>query len=50
MHTLLDEAERVIEVGPGRPLRGFFRGMEMLGDTPLDAVTNLTSAHHAFSD
>jgi [acyl-carrier-protein] S-malonyltransferase/trans-AT polyketide synthase/acyltransferase/oxidoreductase domain-containing protein len=49
MHTLCDlRAERIVEIGPGRPLRGFFRGLgDKLGDTRLDAVTNLTSARQA---
>jgi [acyl-carrier-protein] S-malonyltransferase/trans-AT polyketide synthase/acyltransferase/oxidoreductase domain-containing protein len=50
MLTLLQQADRVIEVGPGRPLRGFFRSLEELGQTPLHAVTNLPSARHALSD
>ena len=50
MGTLIDGAQRIIEVGPGRPLRGFFRGMDALGETPLHSITNLTSAGHAFSD
>lgn len=41
-------ADRVIEIGPGRPLRGFFRGMrEQMQDRPLEAITNLTSAQRA---
>ncbi len=37
--------DRIIEVGPARPLRGFFRGMgDALGDASLDAITNLSSA------
>ena len=50
MQTLLQQADRVIEVGPGRPLRGFFRSLEELSQTPLHAVTNLPSARHALSD
>jgi [acyl-carrier-protein] S-malonyltransferase len=52
MHTLLSAApDRVVEIGPGRPLRGFFRGLgDALGDRPLDAVTNLASAQHAFGE
>jgi [acyl-carrier-protein] S-malonyltransferase/trans-AT polyketide synthase/acyltransferase/oxidoreductase domain-containing protein len=50
MLTLLQQADRIIEVGPGRPLRGFFRSLEELGQTPLHAVTNLPSARHALSD
>ena len=48
MHTLLEGADRIIEVGPGRPLRGFFRGLDALGQTPLHAVTNLSSVGHVF--
>ncbi len=50
MHTLLDATpDRIVEVGPGRPLRGFFRGLaDKMGQRSLDAVTNLTSAGHAF--
>lgn len=47
MQTLIQGADRIIEVGPGRPLRGFFRGMPELGETPLHAITNLVSAGHA---
>jgi len=44
------DADRVIEVGPGRPLRGFFRGMSQhLGERPLDAITNLVSAQRALA-
>lgn len=50
MQSLLQGADRVIEVGPSRPLRGFFRSLEELGLTPLHAVTNLPSARHALSD
>jgi len=40
--------QRIIEIGPGRPLRGFFRGMgSAMGDATLDAVTNLSSARRA---
>ena len=43
-------ANRVIEVGPGRPLRGFFRGMAThLNDRPIDSITNLVSAQRALS-
>jgi [acyl-carrier-protein] S-malonyltransferase/trans-AT polyketide synthase/acyltransferase/oxidoreductase domain-containing protein len=42
------DADRVIEIGPGRPLRGFFRGMsDHLQDRPLDSITNLVSAQRA---
>ncbi len=50
MHTLLKGAGRIIEVGPGRPLRGFFRGLAATGETPLHAITNLASARHALGD
>ncbi len=50
MQTLIDGAQRIIEVGPARPLRGFFRGMPELGETPLHAVTNLVSAGHALKE
>jgi [acyl-carrier-protein] S-malonyltransferase/trans-AT polyketide synthase/acyltransferase/oxidoreductase domain-containing protein len=50
MHTLIEGADRIYEVGPGRPLRGFFRGLPALGQIPLHSVTNLTSARHALSD
>jgi [acyl-carrier-protein] S-malonyltransferase len=44
------DADRVIEIGPGRPLRGFFRGMgEHLQERPLDAITNLVSAQRALA-
>ena len=51
MITLCDlPGDRVIEIGPGRPLRGFFRGMsEQLQDRPLEAITNLTSAQRALA-
>jgi len=43
-------ADQVIEIGPGRPLRGFFRGVsEHLQDRPLDAITNLTSAQRTLA-
>ncbi|MEC8192922.1 MAG: ACP S-malonyltransferase [Myxococcota bacterium] len=39
---------RILEIGPGRPLRGFFRGMaETLGSTPIESITNLASARRA---
>ena len=46
MQTLCALApSRIIEIGPGRPLRGFFRGMgDALGEASLDAITNLSSA------
>ncbi len=44
------DADRVIEIGPGRPLRGFFRGMDdQLQGRPLDAITNLVSAERALA-
>ena len=43
--------ERIIEIGPGRPLRGFFRGMkDNLGDASLSAITNLSSARRALEE
>ena len=49
MQTLCSlEADRILEIGPGRPLRGFFRGMrDAMGSTSLDAITNLVSARRA---
>ena len=49
MRTLCDmDAERILEIGPGRPLRGFFRGMhDAMGDTTLESITNLVSARRA---
>lgn len=42
--------DRIIEVGPGRPLRGFFRGLgDGLGNATLDAITNLSSARRALA-
>ena len=44
------DAKRIIEIGPGRPLRGFFRGMsEHVGDRPVDSITNLVSAERALA-
>lgn len=46
MRALLDSnPDRVVEVGPGRPLRGFFRSLG--AKVPVEAVTNLTSARRA---
>jgi [acyl-carrier-protein] S-malonyltransferase len=52
MHTLCAlKAERIIEIGPGRPLRGFFRTIgDTIGETRLDAITNLTSARQALGE
>ena len=49
MHTLCSlKADRIVEIGPGRPLRGFFRGMsDAMGTTSLEAITNLVSARRA---
>ena len=46
MRTLCaTKPDRIIEIGPGRPLRGFFRGLgDDLGAASLDAITNLSSA------
>ena len=42
---------RIIEIGPGRPLRGFFRGMaDALGEAELEAITNISSARRALPD
>jgi len=51
MVTLCElDADRVIEIGPGRPLRGFFRGMsQQLADRPVDSITNLVSAERALA-
>ena len=44
------QPETIIEIGPGRPLRGFFRGMgDALGGTSIEAITNLTSARRALA-
>ena len=52
MHSLCAlHAERIIEIGPGRPLRGFFRTIgDALGDMRLDSITNLTSARQALGE
>ena len=49
MRTLCNlDAKRILEIGPGRPLRGFFRGMSGdLGDTAVESITNLVSARRA---
>jgi len=49
MNTLVAMApERIIEIGPGRPLRGFFRTVPgATGDIQLDSITNLVSARRA---
>jgi [acyl-carrier-protein] S-malonyltransferase/trans-AT polyketide synthase/acyltransferase/oxidoreductase domain-containing protein len=43
MTVLASGADRIIEVGPKRPLRGFFRIMGV----SVDAITNLTMARRA---
>jgi len=52
MQTLCRQRpDAIIEIGPGRPLRGFFRGIgEALGNTSVDAITNLTSARRTLED
>jgi len=52
MQTLCKQRpETIIEIGPGRPLRGFFRGIgDALGSTAVEAITNLTSARRALED
>lgn len=50
MSTIIEDASGIIEIGPGRPLRGFFRGMLSLGETPLHAITNCVSARRALAD
>jgi [acyl-carrier-protein] S-malonyltransferase/trans-AT polyketide synthase/acyltransferase/oxidoreductase domain-containing protein len=40
MRTLLDRCDRVIELGPGRPLRGFFGSLGV----KIDCITDLESA------
>ena len=49
MKTLCSlDADRILEIGPGRPLRGFFRGMtSALGTTAVESITNLVSARRA---
>ena len=40
--------ERIIEIGPGRPLRGFFRCVPgTIGDIQMESITNLVSARRA---
>jgi [acyl-carrier-protein] S-malonyltransferase/trans-AT polyketide synthase/acyltransferase/oxidoreductase domain-containing protein len=39
------EPGRLLEIGPSRPLRGFFRGI----DHTVDSITNLVSARRAMS-
>ena len=40
--------ERIIEIGPGRPLRGFLRGVHGAADEiQLDSITNLVSARRS---
>jgi [acyl-carrier-protein] S-malonyltransferase len=36
---------QIVEIGPSRPLRGFFRGL----DIGVDAVTNVLTARRAVS-
>ena len=44
------QPNHIIEIGPGRPLRGFFRGMtDAMSNIQLDAITNLTSARRALT-
>jgi len=40
MHALTDRPTRVIEVGPGRPLRGFFKTIGV----PVESITDVRSA------
>jgi len=44
MKTLIDAADEIIEVGPNRPLRGFFKAM----DNSIKAVIDVRSANKAF--
>ena len=47
MHSVVDiEPDLIVEVGPGRPLRGFFRGI----DQTVVSITNLVSAQRANLD
>ncbi len=42
------QPESIIEIGPARPLRGFFRGLsDEVGNTNIEAITNLTSARRS---
>ncbi|MFT4979241.1 MAG: [acyl-carrier-protein] S-malonyltransferase [Myxococcota bacterium] len=43
MAVLADGASRIVEIGPRRPLRGFFRTVGV----SVDAITNLTMARRA---
>lgn len=45
MHALAERCDRVIEVGPGRPLRAFFK---TIGVT-VESVTSLRAARNAFT-
>jgi len=45
MQRLLERAERIIEVGPGRPLRGFFAGL----GAKIDCITSVESAAEVLS-
>ena len=49
MNALIAMApERILEIGPGRPLRGFFRGVHgTIGEIQLESITNLVSARRA---
>jgi len=41
----------ILEIGPGRPLRGFFRGLgDTLGTANLEAITNLSSARRVLNE
>jgi [acyl-carrier-protein] S-malonyltransferase/trans-AT polyketide synthase/acyltransferase/oxidoreductase domain-containing protein len=45
MATLADGATRIVEVGPGRPLRGFFKAVGVA----IESVTDVRSATRAFA-
>jgi [acyl-carrier-protein] S-malonyltransferase/trans-AT polyketide synthase/acyltransferase/oxidoreductase domain-containing protein len=45
MAVLADGAARIVEIGPGRPLRGFFKAVGVT----IESVTDLRSATRAFA-
>lgn len=45
MKTLLQQGDKVLEIGPNRPLKGFFSTL----DTSITSVFNLKSAERAFA-
>jgi malonyl CoA-acyl carrier protein transacylase len=45
MAALADGAARIVEIGPGRPLRGFFKAVGV----SIESITDLRSATRAFA-